>query len=271
MEVGTMDDLKKLATLFNEYQIYPKSKYTPGTPLKEFQKLYPNNHYTLEIEQILNEQDYPSIKRGADLPWWGKQFFQNTAGPKIMLIAQDSNASDAGSVVMYSHLFDEVPITSERNYSAFTNKLSSKDLFKYSNWKRAFQQIKDWELDPNHIYFTDAKKVYKNRIQGQKDKFDNTSCVYLLEKEIEITKPDYIITLGSQAFDLLSSTSLFEGKRLYSDAVECGEVIPLKQGKLIVSPFITGQCHTSYNFKNRMRTATELIYREIHNNFEPVH
>ncbi|WP_335711942.1 hypothetical protein [Neobacillus drentensis] len=65
-----------------------------------------------------------------------------------------------------------------------------------------------------------------------------------MEKEIKIVNPDYVITLGAHAFNLLSSTSLLSEKINYADAVEYGEVIQLSQGKLIVSPFITGQCHT---------------------------
>lgn len=258
-----MNGILNLAHLYRDFQIFPKEKYTSGTPLIEFQKLYPNNYYSQDINLLLEQQNYDSHLRGADLPWWGDRFFQNPTGPKVMLIAQDSNALDAGSVVMYAHLYNEIPLTSEITYNQFINKLSTRDLFKYNNWKRAFQQVKNWKINLGNIYLTDAKKVYKPHIDGQKDSFDNVQSVILLEKEIKIASPDYIITLGSQAFNLLSSTTLLSVKGNYAEAVECGEVIQLSQGKLIVSPFITGQCHTSPNFKERLKIATELIHREI--------
>ncbi|MEH7502912.1 hypothetical protein V7152_13025 [Neobacillus drentensis] len=258
-----MRDILNLAHLFKEFQIYPKEKFSSGSPFIEFQRLYPKNYYSQDIDLLIELQDYSPIRRGADLPWWGEQFFQNTSGPKVMLIAQDSNALDAGSVVIYAHLFNEIPLTSGTKFTQFINRLSSSDLFKYQNWKRAFQQLKDWELNLTHLYITDAKKVYKPRQEVRKDSFDNAKSSIVLEEEIKIVNPDYIITLGSQAFNLLSSTSLLSEKINYADAVECGELIQLSLGKLIVSPFITGQCHTSPNFKERKRIAKELIHREI--------
>ncbi|OCA85962.1 hypothetical protein A8F94_14035 [Bacillus sp. FJAT-27225] len=261
-----MDTILSLAKAFSGYKIYPKEKFTSGTPVAVFQHLYPSNYFTRDVKAMLNHQNYPSIKKGADLPWWGENVFnEQWKGQRIMLIAQDSNASDAGSVVMYSPLYTEITNYSEVAYNRYIDLLETKDLFKYHSWKRALLQIKSWGLDLKSIYFTDAKKVYKDRIPGKKDTFDNYQSAKLLEKEIEIVKPDYIITLGKQAFDLLGKTTFFKDNRTYGEAVECGEVIPLTHGKLIVSPFITGQCHTSTNFQKRIKIATELIQKEISN------
>ena len=63
---------------------------------------------------------------------------------------------------------------------------------------------------------------------------------------------------------LIGYTRFFHLIRVsYATAVECGEVIELSTRKLIVTPFITGQCHTSPNYKERLRIATELIHKEI--------
>ncbi|MEH7482975.1 hypothetical protein V7157_18320 [Neobacillus drentensis] len=178
-----MSDILKLADLFSEYKIYPKEKFSSGSPVIEFQKLYPKNYYSQDIDFLIERQDHSPIRRGADVPWWGQQIFQNTSDPKVMLIAQDSNALDAGSVVMYAHLFNEIPLTSETKYTEFINRLSSSDLFKCHNWKRAFQQLKDWQLKLAQLYFTDAKRFISHVKKDRKILFIMQNPLFFWKKK----------------------------------------------------------------------------------------
>lgn len=91
--------LTQLSQLFAQYKIYPDEKFTSDSPLRYFQKLYPNNYYSIQTQDFIKIHNYEPTKRGADLPWWGKNYFIENSEFKVMIISQDSLSKDAGSIV----------------------------------------------------------------------------------------------------------------------------------------------------------------------------
>lgn len=86
-----MDDkIIELSLTFALHKTYPISKFVDDSPLRKFQELYPSNHYSIEIEKFLAYHSYSLIRRGADLPWWGKRYFSSGPGFRVMVITRDS-------------------------------------------------------------------------------------------------------------------------------------------------------------------------------------
>jgi len=97
--------ISQLAQLFAEYEIYPKEKFTVDTLAGWFLE-NSDNYYAQDLRNdFLPKQNYQSEKRGADLPWWGKEYFSEQKGKRIFIVAQDSGTPDAGSIVFWAHLF----------------------------------------------------------------------------------------------------------------------------------------------------------------------
>ncbi len=67
-----MTKIEKLAQLFAKYKIYPERCYHENTPVRVFQRVFPNNHYSKDLETFLSYQNYEPTKRGADLPFWAE-------------------------------------------------------------------------------------------------------------------------------------------------------------------------------------------------------
>ncbi|XOB40920.1 MAG: hypothetical protein ACKKMW_02525 [Candidatus Nealsonbacteria bacterium] len=85
-----MKKISELAQLFAKYKIYPKSCYNDCSPVKVFQRMFPKNHYSKDLEIFLSYQDYKPTQRGVDLLWWGKKFFTDELGFRILIVGQDS-------------------------------------------------------------------------------------------------------------------------------------------------------------------------------------
>lgn len=241
--------IDKLSKIFFEYKIYPQCLYTANTPVRTFQKLYPDNYYSKDISKFLKIHDYKPVIRGADLPWWGETFFESN-NKKVMIISQDSLSEDAGSVVFWSNLYDV--INNKDDYERYNSLLVNDNLFSYNSWYKVLEKLKDWKIDLDNCYITDACKVYQFGPEKQ-NKFDIKKSKELLHKEINFCKPNLLILLGSKPLKLLLPDVN------YSGAVERGEYLHFGEIKVVVSPFITGQGHTQKNYSKRLNIASELI------------
>ena len=247
--------MKKITELFTEYKIYPGSCYGSNSPVRVFRKFYPDNHYGKELEVFLSCQDYLPTQRGADLPWWGKDYFSDKKGFRVMVIGQDSLTKDVGSIVFFAHL---IPVVfSEVDYEKYIQALHVNKSFAFSSWERIKELFKRWTIDFNYLYITDGMKVYRDGSWRDRD-FDTKKSKDLLEKEIDLCNPDLIVILGA------SPLSLLDGSRKYAFTVEDGKVINIRGRQCVVAPFPIGQGHSQSNFGNRLSIATHLIKSIIH-------
>lgn len=240
-----MRSLRDLSKLYAEYYIYPVKCFDTGSPAYEFFRMFPKNYFSQDMFEFLKFHRYSPVQRGADLPWWGSQYFSDDKGTRVMIISQDSLSDDAGSVVFWAQLFDVV--NSQVEYSAYTSRLSNKNLFRYNSWFRVQQQLCSWGLDIKHCFITDAAKVYKLGSWKDRD-FDKTRSRRLLKGEIELCQPDLIITLGA------SPVTLINDEWSYGDIV--GKKVILVTIPLIVAPFFIGNGPTQPCFKERMEKVT---------------
>ena len=242
--------IDELSKIFADYKVFPEEAFKEKSPLRVFQKLYPDNYYSNEVEKLIRLQKYKQFTRGADLPWWGEDFFNSNAKTKVFIVSQDSLSKDAGSIVFWSQLYG--PINSKEDYEIYNLLLDENDLFAYNSWNKVNKQLGEWNIDLNNCYITDAAKVYKEASYKDRD-FDNAKSKELLVAEIEVCKPDLIILLGGQPLRLLIP------KIKYSAAVDSGEYLDFDGIRVVVSPFITGQGHTQKNYKDRLNIASALI------------
>lgn len=239
-----------LSRIFADYKVFSEEAFGENSPLRVFQKLNPDNYYSNEVEELIKLQKYKQITRGADLPWWDKEFFKSDKRNKIMIVSQDSLSKDAGSIVLWSQLYDV--INSKEEYEIYNSLLDQNDLFAYNSWNKINKQLREWNIDLDCCYITDASKVYKNGSYKDRD-FDSKRSRELLCKEIGVCKSNLVILLGGQPLKLLFP----EVK--YGDVVENGEYLDFNGAKVVVSPFITGQGHTQKNYKERLDKASKLI------------
>ncbi|QSQ08436.1 hypothetical protein H0A61_00758 [Koleobacter methoxysyntrophicus] len=171
-----------------------------------------------------------------------------------MVISQDSLSRDAGSIVLFAHLFNE--INSQGEYDFYISGLNENQNFGYKNWRMVRDQFIRWNIDLDFCYITDAAKVYKEGSWKDGD-FDRVRSKILLEREINICEPDLIIMLGAKPLNLLKK------KLKYSSIVEKGETISVKGIECVMSPFITGQGPTQRNYKKRLDIASEIIRSRV--------
>lgn len=214
---------------------------------------HPNNYYSIDIrKKFIPFQNYNRIKRGADLPWWGRKYFsknRNKKEKRVMIIAQDSYSTDAGSVVFFSHLFDV--IGDKKEYNEYVGKIEQNfgaGKFKYRKWLEIKDFIEQCKINRDYLYITDAKKVYDNS-----KKFNTKFSKELLEQEISFCNPYLLIILGTAGLKLLSPQSK------YSDVVESGQAININNVTTVVAPFPIGQGETQKNFQHRLNTAISII------------
>lgn len=240
--------MKQLTQLYADYKIYPLEYYKYDSPVRVFQSLYPNDHFSQDIEGFLQGHDYQKERRGADLPWWGKKYFSDEEGKRTLIISQDSLAKDAGSVVFFAHLMNSVDSVQE--YKKYCEQLNENQSFRYSSWNKIRNQIKSWGLNFDFLFITDAAKVYKD---DSLNSFDRKKSKDLLEKEIEMCNPDFLILLGGAPLSLLRKDLN------YRDVVEKSENISIIGRKTVVTPFPSGNGLTQENFEDRMEKATVLI------------
>jgi len=239
-----MNKIDELAQIFAEYKIYPQKRYDKHSPVRVFQKMFPGNHYSKDLETFLSYQDYKFEQRGADLPWWGRKYFGEEKGSRTMIIAQDSEMPNAGSIALFAQLFPV--IDSLEQYKKFVIALGKKGNYGFAQRFRVKKQIINWGLDFDFLYITDASKVYENN-----NSFNKIKSKELLEREIDFCNPSLIILLGAQPLYLLDKTKKF------GDVV--GKNILIKGRNCAVAPFITGLGISRKDFKPRLAMVSNLI------------
>lgn len=249
-----MQGIEILSEAFSKYYLFPSSCYIGGRPLRVFQELYPQNYYLVQVDQFLFNHQYPPKQRGSDMPWWGSKYFSDEKGYRVFIISQDSLASDAGSIVFWANLFNNVK--SKTEYERYTSKLNIKNLFRYSRWIKVYDQLLEWGIPLDFCYITDAAKVYKLGSWKDRD-FDKVKSRELVLEEIRICKPDLVITLGSSPITLLNK------KWNYGELVEEGKTILLNGSECCIAPFFIGNGPTQQNFKKRFEIASQLIKSKV--------
>jgi len=240
-----------LSRLYASYQLYPVNCFTAGTPVQKFRELYPHDHYSRDVDPFPAHHKYSGTSKGADMPWWGRRYFGSERGRRVVLVSQDSLAPDAGSVVFWMHLFDN--IATRIDLMSFSRRLDTPyQTFRYASYDRMRRQMTEWGLDLDFVFITDAAKVYRKGSWRDRD-FDRQRSRRLLKDEVELCRPDLIVLLGAAGLSLLRPELRYEA------AVENGKYISIGEVKSIVAPFPIGQGLTQLNFAARMATATNLI------------
>jgi len=251
---NSIEKIDKLSKLFKKYNIYPRSCYDFKTPARIFQKLYPDNHYSLELEQVLSDQDYSHSKRGADLPWWGEKYFSDEEGRRILIVSQDSLVPDAGSIAFFAQLFPVIDIDDVDSYKKFESNLVKSGNSFCNSWNTVKKLFTEWGIDFDFLYITDASKVYSDNSWDDFD-FNTEKSLELLKSEIEICNPDLIILLGRTPFLLLDKNHA----KNYSDITKNGKIIKIMDKRCIVSPFPIGCGRTQKDFKLKIEKVRKLL------------
>ena len=240
------DRVAALAGLFSKYKTHPARCYDSTSPVRVFQKMFPENYYSRDMETFLRAQKYTATHRGADLPWWGEHFFTGHDGYRVCLVAQDSNAKDAGSVALYAHLLSTVRDNRDL-FKKFEKRVHAKRSF-FHSWSIVREQLQAWNIDPAFLYVTDAKKVYSPGSWKHRD-FDVERSKELLEAELRMCAPDLIILLGASPLSLLDADAGYASVVGKDPIMLCG-------AKTIAVPFFIGQGKVQKQFAARMKAAT---------------
>jgi len=239
--------IEKLAKIFVKYRIYPPKCYKVTTPVNIFLKDFPDNYYSKDLKKFISFQDYDPEKRGADLPWWGKHYFDERKEFRVMMVSQDSLSTDAGSIVLFAHLISV--IENPKQYENYRRQLTLGN-FSFTSWDTMKEiLLQKWRLNPDFLYITDASKVY-NINSGD---FDAELSQKLLEEEIEFCNPNLLILLGSAPLKLLNS------HLQYKEIVESKKIIKIKGINCVVAPFPIGRGRTQKSFKKKIEIATKKI------------
>jgi len=244
-----MKEISKLAQLFAKYKIYPKEKFTTNTAVGWFLE-NSDNYYAQNLRNdFLPEQNYPSEKRGADLPFWGEDFFSNKQGRRrVMVIGQDTKVENAGSIVFWAHLFGKLDL-----YKRFRSARGENPEAAFKKYGKFI--LDECKLNLDFLYITDAKKVYQD---NSWEKFDDCQSQNLLEKEVNFCKPNAIIFLG------LSGLELLTGKKWkLIDYYQNGEDIKIKGIDCFVFPFPTGN---GSRWKKEYHKEVEIEIGKLKNN-----
>ncbi|WP_421381742.1 hypothetical protein ACOJQI_20915 [Bacillus salacetis] len=180
-------NVKALSELFRDTRIYSQNRYSKNSPLRIFQKEYPNHTYSKEVDEFISTQSLEAFGDGADLPWWGDKYFSDIKAPRVMILTQDSLGPNKGSVVAYMpFLIDESKSSSDLN--EYVRRYDWQKFGAFTRFRNLFKKL---ELDNRFLYVTDARKV-------------SGDWKRVLEKEIEIVSPDVILCLGQTGLEYLS-------------------------------------------------------------------
>ena len=238
-----MNQLLKLAELFSQYKLYPIQCFDNTSIAHIFQTTHPKDSYAKDLTKILEIQHYKPEQRGADLPWWGKRFFSKSIKPRVMIISQDSNSPNAGSIVFHACLWPYM------DYNEYKKYIRNNRLVLYRGFGLSRDLIQVIGFD--NIYITDARKVYKKVPIKDKD-FDEDYSKELLEWEISICDPELIVLLGEKTMHFMD----FEER--YNEV--CGnQVLTRNNRPYIVAPFPSG-ANLSYNTRAEI---TKMFIRQI--------
>lgn len=272
MKMNVSNRIIALGKMFNNYKIYPQSRYKENTALKRFQETHPKDHYALEVQFLLKQQDEYSDRIGADLPYWGAKYFSNEKRKRYFIIFQDSNSRDAGSIVFYANLMNQNMTASEVNQYIRQNELTP-----FRSWNDAKELLfNNLEIDINFVYLTDAKKVYpegkieanKSAEQRERQKWlqsETELSRQLIYEEIAICSPDIVIALGSNAQMLLNPNTPSQSEILAGDSLiqPLAKNIPLKNGgelhTFIYSPLPSGANRKYFNEENKLKVKKTIM------------
>ena len=239
-----VDPARKVA----DYQTYPISCYGHTSPVRVFQRMFPDDHYSIDIESFLGFHKYNPVRRGADLPWWGKHYFTDQHGLRVFIVSQDSNAPTAGSVALFAHLFGR--IENRDVYKRFCTELHEKKTFRYASYNQMKQLLlNDWKMGLDFLYITDAAKVY----DPQTHQIDESLSKELLEAEIALCDPKLIILLGNRPLKLLDSQLRF------AECVDGGRFLTICGRRTVIAPFPIGMGRSRPEFPRRIAVANELV------------
>lgn len=264
-----MNDLikiKQLGEIFRPYGIYPQDRYNEKTAFKVFQNTHPDHHFSREAQYLIGTQQRHSERIGADLPYWGKNYFSNDQNTRYFIISQDSNSLDAGSIVFYANLMNHEIHPKEIHSYINRYKLTP---FKSWNDARDFF-ISDLELNMDYVYVTHAKKVYPKGKREQNYHVDQkqrqkwlAECEEisreLIFKEIAFCSPDIIIAMGTNALKLLKPDappqSLLLENNQFSQQIK--EPITCSNGRVlkefIYSPLPSGANRKYFTVETRQK------------------
>lgn len=241
-----MGKINELAQLFAKYRIYPKEKFTINTAVGWFLE-NSDNYYARDLRNdFLPKQDYQSEKRGADLPFWGEEYFSNRKGKRIFIVTQDSQTPNAGSIVFWAHLFGNLDL-----YKRFRNALDKNPETSLRYDKFILEECK---LNLDFLYITDAKKVYQD---NSWKKFNLYQSRNLLEEEINFCRPDVIIFLGGSGLELLGK------KWKLADYYQGTKDIKIKGIDCFAFPFPTGM---GLIWKKKYQKEVEIEIGKLKNN-----
>lgn len=219
MKIEYKANIKGLSELFKDFRIYPSSCYQ-GSFVDHFLKTYPDNYYARDLEDFLTLHSYQQDRIGSDLPWWGKNYFSNEEGTRVVVISQDSNSKDVGSITFYANLMQ---IMNEHQYKAYTTNFQ-----RFDGWNMTKEFLELCQFDLDYTYITDARKVYpKESIEYQNKTGDSEEVKdhkrkmrrkllcsktntdinrTLLLRELKYCAPDLIVVLGTSGLELLEVT-----------------------------------------------------------------
>lgn len=245
--------IEELAQLFAKHKTYSHKCYGSHSPVEIFQRMFPDDPYGRDLKTFLACQNYVPERRGADLPWWGRKYFTDQGGFRVLVVSQDSLAKEAGSIVLWTHLMPV--INSESEYKKLADQLNTQKPFSFRNWSKIKNQLIEWDMDFNFLYITDAMKVYKKGSWEDRD-FDKEKSKKLLGDEIEFCNPNLIILLGASPLHLLMED------KSYASLADSGNPFLVNGRKYIVAPFLIGNGRTQPNFEKRLGIATNLIKLE---------
>lgn len=197
-----LEKITQLSKVFlkNGQHLYPLTRYKDETPLRVSQKEYKNfkfhnSNYCSDIDHFLSFHDYPQSSEGADLPWWGDEYFSNKKGKRVMVISQETRSPLSGSIAFHANLMKHMD---ENHYNDF---LDIYRLPKFTGWMMAKELFEECGIDYDFMYITDGRKVERKSLSQKKLEHDSE----ILKAEIEICNPDVIIILGYVGLFVLNS------------------------------------------------------------------
>ncbi|MEQ6377440.1 hypothetical protein RZN22_13425 [Bacillaceae bacterium S4-13-58] len=281
--------ITELSLLFKE--IYPISCYTEETavhkflnPKDKYDQLFDKDHYRNDIRLFLKQHQYKQIRIGADLPWWGKKYFTSQKGVRVMIISQDSNTPDAGSITCYAHL---MRYFKKAEYSSYIKK---NRLAAFTGWNDVKTLICEAGIDLDFLYITDGRKVYpteslqyknassdsdeerkfkekkrKSIIQSMSKRHKEVNA-NLLKSEIKFCDPDVIIALGGVGLFLLdvskNITNLLHNELYWAYIEDSSQKYWEEKKRIEIAPFPSGSNNALLGYRskaiNSIRSVIEL-------------
>lgn len=158
--------------------------------------------------KISDSQNIPegAILNGIDLPFW----FENT-NPKrrIMIVGIDPLRNQESFSKYNASIFDDVIIGTP--YAVHSKKIRSGRTLQYWNFIKSLKADNLVYLTDifKTFFYTDVSKKCRSYHYHKNNKAEyNCSHIEILKKELEIIKPDIIITLGRLPYELLTRQKL---------------------------------------------------------------